>query len=204
MATWIMEIMVALGYPGLALLMFVENVFPPIPSELIMPLAGYLAAKGEMNFGGIVAAGTVGSVAGALPLYWIGLKLGKSRLKRLAERHGRWVIVTPEELDHADDWFGRHGGKAVFIGRLVPGVRSLIAIPAGLHRMSMLPFLLYTTIGSALWSAALAAAGYFLGANFSEVEKYLDPVSWIVFGGLAAGYVWRVVRQGKRGRKATS
>lgn len=200
MATWVMNIMQSLGYPGLALLMFVENVFPPIPSELIMPLAGYLAEQGKLNFAGVVAAGTVGSVLGALPLYWLGFKLGKSRLERLAEKHGRWLTVSPEDIDRADDWFGRHGNKAVFVGRLVPGVRSLIAIPAGLHEMSIAPFLIYTAIGSALWSTALASAGYLMGAQFRDVEKYLDPVSWVVFGGLLVWYIWRVVRQGHRRR----
>ncbi len=200
MATWVMNVMQSLGYPGLAFLMFVENVFPPIPSELIMPLAGYLAGQGKMNFIGVVAAGTLGSVIGALPLYWLGKKLGKERLERLAERHGRWLTVSPEDIGRADDWFGRHGKKAVFIGRLIPGIRSLIAIPAGLHEMPMTPFLIYTTIGSGLWTAALAGAGYGLGAQFREVEKYLDPVSWVVFGGLLAWYIWRVVRQGQRRR----
>ena len=202
MATWVMNILQTLGYPGLAFLMFVENVFPPIPSELIMPLAGYLSAQGKLNFAGIVAAGTLGSVIGALPLYWLGRKLGKDRLARMAERHGKWFTVSAEEIDRADDWFGRHGSKAVFLGRLVPGVRSLIAIPAGLHEMPMVPFLIYTTIGSALWTAALAAAGYGLGAQFHEVEKYLDPVSWVVFGVLLVWYVGRVVRQGRARRSA--
>lgn len=200
MASWIMDVLVALSYPGLALLMFIENVFPPIPSELIMPLAGFLAAQGKMSFAGIVVAGTVGSVLGALPLYWVGRKLGKERLERLAERHGRWLTVSPEDIDRADDWFSRHGRKAMFLGRLVPGVRSLIAIPAGLHEMPMVPFLIFTMLGSAVWSAALAGAGYQLGAQFREVEKYLDPVSWVVFGGGFLWYLWRVVRQGKERR----
>ena len=202
MASWIMNVMQSLGYPGLALLMFVENVFPPIPSELIMPLAGFLAAQGKFNFAAVVAAGTIGSVVGALPLYWLGFRLGKRRLEHLAERHGKWLTVSAEDIDRADDWFGRHGNKAVFVGRLVPGIRSLIAIPAGLHEMSMMPFLVFTTIGSALWSAALAASGYLLGAQFREVEKYLDPVSWVVFGALLVWYIWRVVRQGAA-RRAT-
>lgn len=200
MATWIMDVLVALSYPGLALLMFIENVFPPIPSELIMPLAGFLAAQGKMSFTGIVVAGTIGSVLGALPLYWIGLKLGKARLERLAERHGRWLTVSPEDIDRADDWFSRHGRKAMFLGRLVPGVRSLIAIPAGLHEMPMVPFLVFTMLGSAVWTTLLATAGYQLGAQFREVEKYLDPVSWIVFGGGFLWYIWRVVRQGRERR----
>ena len=202
MATWIMDVMVTLGYPGIALLMFIENVFPPIPSELIMPLAGFLAAEGELSIVGVIIAGTIGSVVGALPLYWIGMKLGKRRLSQWAERHGRWVTISPEDIDNADNWFGRHGRKAVFLGRLVPGIRSLIAIPAGLHHMPMVPFLIYTTIGSSLWTAALAAAGYLLGAEFREVEQYLDPVSAVVFGGILLWYIARVVRQGKRRRSS--
>ncbi len=197
MAQWVMRMMSSAGNPAIVLLMFVENVFPPIPSELIMPLAGYMAGQGRLALTGIIIAGTIGSVLGALPLYAAGRKIGERRLEELADRHGRWVTVSSGEIHRAREWFDRHGGLAVLFCRLVPGVRSLISIPAGIARMNLAAFLAYTLLGSAIWTGALAWLGYLLGANFRQVEKYLDPVSWIVLGGLLAWYAWRVVRQGK-------
>jgi membrane protein DedA with SNARE-associated domain len=197
MASWVMKMMFSAGVPAIALLMFIENVFPPIPSELIMPLAGYMVSQGKLSMVGIIVAGTIGSVLGALPLYYLGRKVGEERLKKLADRHGRWVTVSGDEIDKAKHWFDRHGGAAVFFCRLVPGVRSLISIPAGIAEMNLGAFLAYTTVGSAIWTGLLAYLGYILGSNFKQVEKYLDPASWIVFGGLIAWYLWRVVRHGK-------
>jgi membrane protein DedA with SNARE-associated domain len=193
MAQWVMRVMHAAGYPAIVLLMFIENVFPPIPSELIMPLAGYMATKDQLQLLGVIAAGTVGSFLGALPLYYAGRKMGEERLKELADRHGRWVTVSRREIDKAKGWFDRHGGAAVLFCRLVPGVRSLISIPAGIARMNLAAFLAYTLVGSALWTALLAWLGYLLGGRFKKVEEYLDPISYVVVGGLAVLYVWRVI-----------
>ena len=194
MASWVMRMIQSAGSPAIALLMFIENVFPPIPSELIMPLAGYMASQDQLSMAAIIIAGTLGSVLGALPLYYLGRKIGGKRMKKLAERHGRWVTVCPEDIERAQGWFDRHGGMAVFFCRLIPGVRSLISIPAGIGKMNLAAFLAYTTAGSAIWTALLAWLGYVLGSNFEKVGEYLDPVSWIVLGGLLAWYVWRVVR----------
>jgi membrane protein DedA with SNARE-associated domain len=194
MASWVMRMIQSAGSPAIALLMFIENVFPPIPSELIMPLAGYMAGRGQLSMAMIILAGTLGSVLGALPLYYLGRKIGAQRMKRLAERHGRWVTVSPEEIERAQGWFDRHGGMAVLFCRLIPGVRSLISIPAGIGRMNLAAFLAYTTVGSAIWTALLAWLGYVLGSNFEKVGEYLDPVSWVVLGGLLAMYIWRVIR----------
>lgn len=201
MAQWVMDLMYSAGIPAIALLMFIENVFPPIPSELIMPLAGYMVAQGRLSLLGIIAAGTVGSVLGSLPLYAAGRKMGERRLKELADRHGRWVTVSADEIDRAQRWFDRHGAMAVLICRLVPGVRSLISIPAGIARMSLPAFLACTTLGSAVWAGLLAWLGHLLGSRFKQVEEYLDPASWIVLGGLLAWYVWRVVRPGSERSK---
>lgn len=194
MASWVMRMIHSAGSPAIALLMFIENVFPPIPSELIMPLAGYMVTRDQLSMVAIIAAGTIGSVLGALPLYYLGRKVGEERMKKMAERHGRWVTVSPDEIDRAKGWFDRHGGMAVLFCRLIPGVRSLISIPAGIGRMNLASFLAYTTIGSAIWTGLLAWLGYALGSNFEKVGEYLDPVSWVVLGGLLAMYVWRVVR----------
>ena len=194
MGRWITSLMESSGYLGIALLMLLENVFPPIPSEVIMPLAGYLASQGRLGLVGVILAGTIGSVLGALPLYWIGAKIGRERVKRFAADHGRWLTLSPEDIDRADAWFGRHGNVAVFLCRLVPGVRSMISLPAGMRKMPLPAFLLYTTVGSAVWTAALAILGSVLGSHFEDVDRYLDPVSYVVFGGIALVYFWRVLQ----------
>ena len=193
MATWVISTISATAYWGIVFLMVIENVFPPIPSEVIMPLAGFMATQDRLALLGVILAGTLGSVLGALPLYYLGRKIGDERLKRLADRHGRWLTVSREDLDKAKAWFDRHGGMAVLLGRLVPGIRSLISIPAGIETMPLVPFLLFTTIGAGLWTALLTLTGYWLGANFRQVEAYLDPVSYVVLASIIAIYVWRVV-----------
>ena len=194
MDSWIASTLASMGYVGVALLTLVENLFPPIPSELIIPLAGYLVARGEMGMVGVVVAGTLGSVLGALVLYWLGRKLGEERLKVFADRHGRWLTFSRADIDHASAWFSRHGGWAVFVCRLIPGLRSLISIPAGINGMGMGRFLLFTTIGTALWTGLLAYVGYALGSNFEQVGQYLDPGSKLVVAAIAALYLWRVLR----------
>lgn len=187
--------MIQAGGPlGLAFLTFLENVFPPIPSELIMPLAGYMVTREELSFLAVVLAGTIGSILGALPLYWLGRKVGEERLKELADRHGRWLTVSWRDIKKAQRWFERHGGAAVFFCRLIPGIRSLISLPAGVARMNLAVFLLWTTVGSALWTAVLAWVGYFLGGRFKIVGEYLNPASNVVVGGIVAWYLWRVIR----------
>lgn len=194
MATWIIGIVSSTGYFGVVLLMFIENVFPPIPSEVIMPLAGYMVAQGKLAMAGVVLAGMAGSVLGALPLYYLGHKLGEKRLKDFADKHGRWLTLSGKDIERSKLWFDRHGGTTVLFCRLIPGIRSLISIPAGLAGMRLLPFLAYTAAGTGAWAALLAYLGYFLGSNFTQVGAYLDPVSWFVFGVLAIIYVYRVVR----------
>ncbi len=194
MATWVIGIVSSTGYFGVVLLMFIENVFPPIPSEVIMPLAGYIVAQGKLAMAGVVLAGMAGSVLGALPLYYLGHKLGERRLKDFADKHGRWLTLSRKDIERSKLWFDRHGPMTVMFCRLIPGIRSLISIPAGLARMPLWPFLDYTAAGTGAWAALLAYLGYFLGSNFTQVGEYLDPVSWLVFGVLAIIYVYRVVR----------
>lgn len=192
MFDWIVWAIGTLGAAGVGLLMFLENVFPPIPSELIMPLAGFTAAQGDTSFPAILAAGTLGSLAGAVLWYWIGRRLGAERLKQLAARHGRWLTICPEDIDRSNDWFGRHGGAAVFFGRLVPTVRTFISVPAGVARMSPWRFLAWTTAGTTIWTALLAGAGYLLQSQYARVSDWLNPVSAGVVVLLVAWYLWRV------------
>ncbi len=191
MVDWITSTMTSMGYVGIALLMFAENLFPPIPSELIMPLAGFTVAQGKMNFVLAVVAGLAGTMLGALPWYYAGKLLGEERLKSLADKYGKWITVSSRDIDKADNWFDRHGSKAVFLGRLVPGIRTIISLPAGLSEMHLVPFLIYSTIGSALWIFGLTYAGYLLGDNYDLVDEYLGPVSKIVLATLIIGFaIW--------------
>lgn len=192
MFEWIVDVLAQAGYLGVALLMLAENLFPPIPSELIMPLAGFVAARGDLSLLGVIAAGTFGSVLGALPWYWAGRKFGAERLKRLAGRHGRWLTISPGEVDRARAWFDRRGRIGVLLGRLVPAVRTLISVPAGLAAMPMIPFLAYSTIGTVVWTTLLALAGYGLQDRYAEVSAYLDPISKGIVGLIVLTYLYRV------------
>ena len=187
-----------MGALGIVLLMFAENVFPPIPSELIMPLAGFSAARGEHNLLVVIIAGSIGSLFGALLWYYIGKKIGAERLERWAAKHGRWLTLSPKEVDQACGWFNRHGGKAVFIGRLIPAVRTLISVPAGIAGMPLASFLLYSAAGTILWTTLLAAAGYFLESQYDKVARWMNPVSNVVIGLIVLGYLYRVVRFRRR------
>ena len=195
MLEWIQNTMSTLGYPGVALLMFVENLFPPIPSELIMPLAGFAAGRGELSFIWVVVAGSLGSLLGQLPLYYLGRLVGEEKLVRWADRYGKWLTLSGDDIRKADDWFDKHGTKAVFIARLIPGLRSLISIPAGISEMPMPKFLLYSAVGTTLWVVILTALGGLLGQNYDLVDTYLGPVALIVLGGLAVFAVFWIVRR---------
>lgn len=202
MVEWVKQFMQSLGYLGIALLMFLENVFPPIPSELIMPLAGFTAAQGELSFLGAVAAGTAGSVLGQLPLYYLGRLAGEERLKRWADKYGKWFTVSHKEIDKAQGWFDEHGGKAVLICRLVPGIRSLISIPAGMARMNLVAFLLYSTLGMGVWALILAYAGRVLGQNYELVGRYLGPATYVVVGALLLGSAFWIAKRRSDGNGA--
>ncbi|MBO0902354.1 DedA family protein [Jiella sonneratiae] len=185
-------IMSDFGVFGIGLLMFLENVFPPIPSELIMPLAGYQSAKGEMSLFSVVASGTIGSLLGVVPWYYAGHALGERRMTRLAARHGRWLTLSPADVERANVWFRRRGATAVLFGRQLPTVRTLISVPAGIAHMPMPTFLLYSAIGSAVWTAMLTVVGYLLGQQYEVVGAYVGPVSNVVIVAIAAIYIYRV------------
>ena len=152
MTEWITETMQSLGYFGIAFLMFLENLFPPIPSELIMPLAGFTVAQGDMQLIPAIVAGVIGTILGAYPWYYAGKLISEDRLRQLADRYGRWLSLSGADIDKADRWFQAYGNKAVLLCRLVPGVRTLISLPAGFGEMPLVPFTVYSTIGSTLVS----------------------------------------------------
>ncbi len=174
---WVLIMMDKLGLIGVTLMMFLENVFPPIPSELIMPAAGYAANKGTMGLVAVIIAGTAGSVLGGLPLYYFGTIFDQKRLLVLTQKYGKYFLVTTNDVVNAQTWFDKYGKSVIFFGRMIPAIRSLISIPAGMARMPMTPFLVLTTLGSAIWTTLLAYAGYILGANYEKVESYIAPIS---------------------------
>lgn len=195
MQDWINSTVETLGVWGIAALMFLENIFPPIPSELIMPLAGFSASNGTMSLWSVIAAGVGGSLLGQYPLYYLGRSVGRRRLHRLADRYGKWAMVSGEDVDRAADWLHRHGAIAVFSCRMVPGLRSFISIPAGTGKMNLLVFTAYSVLGITIWSTLLAVVGYMLGSNHERISKFLGPagtVIWVAIGLSVVGLVaWR-------------
>lgn len=200
MFEWIISVIARLGYVGVAALTFLENLFPPIPSELVIPLAGFVAAQGDLRLSLVIVMGSVGSLAGALVWYAIGKRVGEERLRKWVARHGRWLTLSAEDVDRAQDWFGRHGAAAVFFGRLIPGVRTFVSLPAGFNSMPLGRFLLYSGLGTVIWTGALAYAGVMLQANFTLVGDYINVVTngLLVLGGIM------LVRRYIRCWKATS
>jgi membrane protein DedA with SNARE-associated domain len=192
MADRITELIEQHGYLAVALLMFLENVFPPIPSELIMPFAGYVAAKGALDPWLVVAAGTLGSILGTLPWYVAGRAIGRERLGRWVGRHGRWLAMSGRDFRRALDWFERKGALAVTLGRLVPALRSVISAPAGIAKMPVLPFLAWSVLGSVVWTGFLTLLGFGLEAGYAAVERWVNPVSTAVVAGAVLLYLWRV------------
>lgn len=169
-----------MGYPGIAILMFVENIFPPIPSEVVMPFAGFLVDKGEMSFAGVMIAGTIGAALGAVAIYYIGVRFGEGRLRRWIGEHGRYLLMSEDDLESSLETFSRHGKKMVLFGRVLPGIRSLISLPAGLKKMHLGIFLLFTLVGTTLWNLFLAGGGFILGRNWQQVLAWLDTYETIV------------------------
>lgn len=193
--SWVTYVIETLGYVGVAVVLALESVFPPIPSEAVLPLTGFLVSQGRMSFVGALIASTIGAVAGALILYWMGYVLGEDRIRALIKRYGRWMLLTEEDLDRSQAWFDRHGRIAVLIGRLAPLVRSLVSIPAGVTRMPLLTFTLYTTIGSALWNAVLIGAGWGLGASWQHVQQYQQYFGYAVLAAIVLAIGWFVWRR---------
>ncbi|MDZ7719851.1 MAG: DedA family protein [Balneolaceae bacterium] len=194
MFDWVKNIIESIGYPGIAFLMILENIFPPIPSEVIMPFAGFVTEQGELNFFGVIVAGTFGSVLGTIPFYYLGLKIGEDKIKSWAQKYGRWIMLSPNDIDRATRWFERHDASSVFICRLIPGIRTLISIPAGVARMNFFSFISLSVAGTTIWIGLLTYFGQILGRNYHRVEAYLDPVGFAVFGFIILSYIIYIIR----------
>ena len=198
MTDWVFRLLDQAGYLGVMFLMFLETVFPPIPSEVIMSLAGVRAGQGTMTLWGVILAGTAGAMFGNFFWYLLARVIGIERFRPLIERYGRWLTVDWPDVEKAERLFGRHGGAIVGFGRVMPTIRSIVSIPAGLLHMRLKTFLLWSTIGTAGWSAALAVAGYLLGRRFADIDKVLGPISVAVIALIVLAYVWRQLTWRKR------
>ena len=205
-AMWVQGIIRAMGYVGLGLVMFLENVFPPIPSEAVLPMAGWLAYEQEGNFTllGVTLVGAVGSVAGALVFYGLGYWFGEQRVRELMQRYGKWFLLSEDDFDTALAWFDRYGEYVIFFGRMVPIVRSLISIPAGIASMNLGRFGAYTAVGTALWSFLLGFAGYLLGQNWPMVMEWMSRYEKVVMGLTILAVLVFVVQRLRQRRNASS
>jgi membrane protein DedA with SNARE-associated domain len=202
LAGWVVDTVATLGPVGVGLLVALETVFPPIPSEVVLPVAGLLAGQGRMSLVLTVVGATAGSLVGALVLYWAGARLGSERLRRLAER---MPLLEGLDVDRAEAWFDRHGGTAVLLGRGVPVVRSLVSIPAGVERMPLPRFVVYTVLGSAVYNGALVGAGYLLGSRWTQIGEYSDYINYAIFAAFAVAigiFVRRRLRRRRHGDAA--
>jgi membrane protein DedA with SNARE-associated domain len=199
MTEWTLRIVERLGYIGVLVLITLENLIPPIPSEVVLPLAGFSVGQGKLNFFGVLVASTGGGLIGALILYFIGQHVGERRLREFIRSHSWIPLFSEEDIDRAHGWFERHGGATVFFGRLVPFVRSAISLPAGFSGMPLVQFILYTTVGSAIWNGVLIGLGWWLGARWESVSQYAKYFEYAVLALLAVligRFIWRRWRGG--------
>ncbi|MEB7806979.1 DedA family protein [Mammaliicoccus fleurettii] len=199
MESWITSIMEQFGYLGIALLILLENVFPPIPSEVILTFGGFMTTKSELTIVGVVIASTIGSVFGAVILYWIGRMLNVDRLERIIEKWGKYLRLTKEDVRKADAWFDKYGPWTVFFCRFIPLIRSLISIPAGMSGMNQWLFLLLTTLGTLIWNLILVIVGAKVGDNWHQIVNYMDVYSNFMYAIIAIGIIvfiiWFVKRK---------
>ncbi|MFF0866521.1 DedA family protein [Nonomuraea sp. NPDC003560] len=202
MTDWLIALMENLGAFGAGLAIMLENLFPPLPSEVILPLSGFTASRGELDLLDVLVCTTLGSVVGALALYGVGALLGRERTLAIA---AKLPLVKVTDIEKTEAWFLRHGRKTVFFGRMIPIFRSLISVPAGVERMPLVTFTLLTTAGSAIWNTIFVVAGYFLGENWSLVEAYVGIGTYVVIGLVAlaiAVFVAVRLTERRKGRHA--
>lgn len=191
---WVIDVIEQLSYVGVAFLVALENVFPPIPSEVVLPFAGVVSRRGGATLPGMIVAATIGSLVGALVLYGVAAAIGPDRLHAFVVRYGKWFRITPADIERAERWFDQRAVVAVLIGRCVPLIRSLVSIPAGFRRMPLVPFVVYTAIGSLVWNTGLVGAGYILGEEdrWRTIEDVMSYVQYVVVLGIVAAVAWFV------------
>ena len=194
MFDWITSTIQRLGYLGIAALTLLENVVPPIPSEVVVPMAGFVSAKGQLSFWGVVVAASVGALIGAVGWYAVARAIGKERLRKWIDDHGHWVTLTCESIDKSQRWFDKHGTWAVFVGRLVPGVRTFVSVPAGFAEMGFLPFVLASAAGTVIWTVALAWAGTVLESQYEKVGDYVNQASNVLLVAFLIYLAYRYVK----------
>ena len=192
MTEFMLDLIQSWGYLGIAILMFLENVFPPIPSEVIMGLGGVMVGQGRFDYWTLVFAAVIGTTLGNWVWYWIGRWFGYTRLKPLVDRFGRWLTLDWDEVEKLHDWFLRFGSGIVFVFRFVPIARTMVSLPAGMVRMNQAKFLLWTAAGSTIWIAALAGAGSWFGSRFANLDAFVGPVALVAIGSLVLIYIWRI------------
>ena len=192
MSNWVVRLIEQSGYLGVGFLMFLETLFPPIPSEVIMPVAGVSAAQGKLSFTMAVLSGTAGAMLGNVVWYLAARGLGHDRLKPFIQRHGKWLTMNWRDVQRAHDWFDRHGVALVFLGRLIPTIRSVISIPAGLLDMRFRNFMIASTLGTAVWTVILTGAGFKLQENFHDIGKVIGPLSNLVLAVIVIVYLYRL------------
>jgi len=195
LADFAIKLVSDLGYPGIVLAMAVENLFPPIPSEAVMPMAGYLTTTGRFNLWLTILAGVLGSLIGAVVLYYIGIWAGNLAFRKFLDRYGRFFMTTSKELDAAEKWFEKHGEKSVLLWRMIPIVRSIISIPAGFTKMPLKKFMIFTTIGTTAWTAFLTIVGVVLGENWEEIGPMMKKFEFVVIGIVVVLAGYYIVRQ---------
>ena len=198
MTDWTIRLIDQTGYVGIFLLMFLETIFPPIPSEVIMPVAGARAARGPLALWGVIASGTAGAMLGNLFWYALARVIGMKRFRPFIENYGRWLTMDWDDVEKSERLFGRFGGAIVSVGRMLPTIRSVISIPAGLLSMRLKTFVVWSTLGTAIWTAVLATAGWGLGMAFDDIEKILGPLSTAIIVLIVAAYIWRQITWRKR------
>jgi len=195
MIVWIAGLVAGFGYGGVFALMFAETAILVIPAELIMPLAGFAAGRGEFALVGVIIAGVAGSTLGSIPWYYAGTRIGLLRTRALAQRYSRWLTIHPDSIDRFIFWLDRWGGIAVMAGRVIPGVRTVASLVAGIVHLPILSFVGFSAVGATIWVGGLALAGYELGANYVEVAGWLEPITKLAVLLIVLGYAYRVIRQ---------
>ena len=192
---WVLSIMEKLGYLGIAFLMFLDNIFPPIPSEIIIPSAGYTTSKGDLTLVGVIIAGSTGSLIAAMILYWIGRKIPEQHLFTFIKHYGKFLRIRVTDLEKALGWFNQHGHKIVFFGRMIPAVRSLISIPAGMSKMPFGKFMIYSTFGTVIWTTFLAFLGYHFSENQALMTLIMQRVGYINLVFVILYIIWKMAKK---------